>query len=701
MNTPLSKTISKLTQKTVLPFVILCSPLAKAESLITLDPFPVVAESQVPLLEQQAGLSTRTAKPLDLASVLAAELPGVAKARRGPVAGDIVLRGLSRDNILVSVDQTKTYCACPNRMDPPAFHVSSEQIESVRVRSGPFTVDQGSTLGGQVQVFTKAVPENAFLQANLFTGSYNYFSGGISAGTPIHSDSVLLGGFYFQRGDVYEDGNGRPFTSGVNYRPDYREGSAFKIDSLDAKVNWRVGEDTAVGFAYGFQDARDVFYPGLRMDALKDRMHRASLSATFPSKSALADSASLILAFSDVDHDMRDSFRLSSDPGANPMLQNPMMALLAQRVADRGFFMRTEARSQSLSLIASAEKQTGSAFIRYGADLNRRTWDADNVVGPNSNFMLPDVNIDTIGVWAVYETRIADWEIEAGARLDYARSRANDPLTFLQSRRPGAPEKASDTLPSAYLLASRKFTNHLRAYAGFGSGSRVPDPQERFIQLDRPMQNPDWVGNPQLEAPRSNELQAGFRYLNGPFSVDGQLFHAWLDQHIYLLRQSFPGNGNATTYTGIDARLYGFQVSGSWQLIDSLTASGGFAWQKGILESPNPTGQPNLGEIPPLRARAALQWEHEAFSLRATLQFQDDLDRIDPSINERPLPGWTTLDLQGSWRLNPHLTLSGGVDNLFDENYAVANSFVRDPFSNANVVHEPGRTFYARIDTRF
>jgi len=41
------------------------------------------------------------------------------------------------------------------------------------------------------------------------------------------------------------------------------------------------------------------------------------------------------------------------------------------------------------------------------------------------------------------------------------------------------------------------------------------------------------------------------------------------------------------------------------------------------------------------------------------------------------------------------------VDNVFDQTYAVSNSFVRDPFNSGIIVNEPGRFVFVRAGLEF
>lgn len=655
-----------------------------------LEEYTVVAPSlRMPstTIHQEA---MRSAKPMDLAAILSAELPAAALSRKSPLAGDLVLRGLSRDNVLITVDSNKTYCACPNRMDPPAFHVSSQQIESVEVRTGPFSVDGGASIGGRVAVQTKSPSSEDETEAYGYTGSFDYWAGGLSGGWQLSENDRLTAGLHHQRGGVYEDGDGVRFTelAGTNYLDDRSGEDAFRVTTLEAKLEHAFNPTTILNLNFGYQDASDVLYPGLKMDAPKDRMHRGAIQLSKEVNAPWADHWEAGFAFSRVDHEMDDALRQSS---------NNMGGVFVPR----GYFMLTEAQSgYTAAQFETLKEQGDNAVFRYGADLQRRTWNADNEIGMLENDMLPDVYTDQFGIWGVRESMKGPWAFELGARLDFARSRAKEELTQIQAVRGSDSNRQDDLMPSAYAMLSRDMSESLNLYTGLGYASRPPDPQERYMNLDKPGLNPEWVGKPDLDPVHNLEWQSGFSWQAGDLALKGSAFYAWLDDLVYLEQLAAPNK--ATSYTNIDARLYGFSLDGEWTASETITLKAGLAWQRGE-KSTRPDFSDNgvLGEIPPLKGRLAAEWADEDWAFGGVLLFQDSYDRVDRDIGEEAISGSAVLNLVASYQWNERVGISAGVDNLFDKRYAVANAFVRDPFQSGVVVNEPGRFFYLRVATSF
>lgn len=67
--------------------------------------------------------------------------------------------------------------------------------------------------------------------------------------------------------------------------------------------------------------------------------------------------------------------------------------------------------------------------------------------------------------------------------------------------------------------------------------------------------------------------------------------------------------------------------------------------------------------------------------------------------------GWNVFNLRIGYLPRDFITLNFGIDNLFDECYAVANSYEFDVVSgsgaNPPIVNEPGRVFYGGLTLSF
>ena len=88
-------------------------------------------------------------------------MSGVWPLRKGGIATDVVVRGLGQRDLAVLIDGQHVQGACPNRMDPGAFHVDFAEVERVELAKGPFDMRHQGGLGGVVNVVTRR-PERGF-----------------------------------------------------------------------------------------------------------------------------------------------------------------------------------------------------------------------------------------------------------------------------------------------------------------------------------------------------------------------------------------------------------------------------------------------------------------------------------------------------------------------------------------------------------
>ncbi len=114
--------------------------------------FATPPENSREVLEIQ---EVRESSAKDVGQALAS-LDGIWSIRKGGIANDIVLRGFQQGNVDVLIDGVRVAGACPNHMDPSAFHVDFAEIETVQVTKGPFDIRNQGSLGGTINVVTKS-----------------------------------------------------------------------------------------------------------------------------------------------------------------------------------------------------------------------------------------------------------------------------------------------------------------------------------------------------------------------------------------------------------------------------------------------------------------------------------------------------------------------------------------------------------------
>jgi iron complex outermembrane receptor protein len=615
---------------------------------------------------------------------------GLWRLRKGGIASDVVLRGLQSRDLNVLIDGQRVYGACPNHMDPAAFHVDFAEVDRIEVGKGPFDVKNQGSLGGTINVVTRKPEPGWRATPNVAAGSFGFVNPSLGVGRGGERISALAG-YSYRVSDPFRDGDGRRFTEIANYRPQDQADRAYSIGTAWGRVVWTPAAGHQLDLAYTRQDAGAILYPYLLMDALRDDTDRLNMRYEATGLGARRASVRAQGYLTQVDHWMTDERRTSS-------LAKP-----------RAYSMATQAETRT----AGGKVEAVLGRLNLGLEGYDRYWDATNEMagsGYAPQAMIPGVAVRVGGAFAESARPIGrGLNLSAGARLDEARSEA-DPTranTALYEAYQGtASLTATDTLPAAKVrLAWRRGAWEISA--GAGHAARVPEANERYLALRR--MGTDWVGNPDLEPSRNTSLDAAFTFTRAGFRLDLGLYRSRVADYITVYdqprRSVVPGvmNAQARSFANVDATLAGGEMEGSLPILfGRVFVSGTVSYVRGTQDGDPARGivAGPLAEMPPLRGRAAARYDDGCFFGSVEGVFAADQDRVDTSLNETRTPGWGVMNASAGVR-HRRLRLTVGVVNAFDRFYTENLSYQRDPFRSGVRVPEPGRSLFANASFRF
>jgi len=330
-------------------------------------------------------------------------IPNIQAVRKGGANLDPVIRGFKFDQLNVQLDNGMTVeGGCPNRMDPTTSHVEAEDIESIEVLKGPFTLRYGPVMGGVVNLNT--------LNPRPFDKFEIHVKGNISYesnwnGTRQHF--AVLGGnkkFFFT------------FTGNNSVYDDYEDGennsvpSSFRKFGVTGKLGFAIKKNQIITASYSEFYARNISFPTLPMDERKDNTKLYSLDYKARNISKLIETINIKSYFTDVDHTMDNYERSSSDSMAS------VSHILATRLGYRA----------EIGLNAF----TGHLFV--GTDFYKINKDGDRVKNlimqmPTSAGVVPikvedlwnKAVINDFGFFSEYTKRKGSWEYVGAVRIDY------------------------------------------------------------------------------------------------------------------------------------------------------------------------------------------------------------------------------------------------------------------------------------------
>ena len=450
-------------------------------------------------------------------------------------------------------------------------------------------------------------------------------------------------------------------------------------------------EHQHIQVAYSRQRADDVLYPYLQMDAVYDDADRFGFRWDGRVPGSALSGFSLQGYYTEVRHWMTDAFRTSAG-------------------GDRGYSMGTLAATRAVG------GKFEAGLLRdwtVGIEAYSRFWGAATEMagaGYQPQYAIPDVSMTNVGLYSEYRNQLTDTlTLTSGVRVDRVESqadesRANTDLYFAYNNTRSTSEV--DAFASGNLRLEYKSASGFGVSAGAGSGVQVPEPTERYFALRR--MGSDWVGNPGLNPSRNNGVEGSVSYERSGFYLQSDFFVNWVDDFVGLISQTrinaVPGimNSLARSYTNVDARLTGTEVSVVFPLEDRWFLSGDVSYVRGT-KTPMPEhglNSRNLSEIPPLRSRAVLRYDDGRYFGVTEGVFSTAQRATDFDLGEEETPSYGILNLSGGLRRG-RVRVTGGIENVFNRNYSEHLSYQRDPFRSGIRVMEPGRNFYVNVGVGF
>jgi iron complex outermembrane receptor protein len=623
----------------------------------------------------------RSHKVVDLSEILSDELVEVQMIRKSGYGNEVSVRGFGQENIKVLLDGGILEGACGSRKDPSLSHINMLTVQKLTVQQGPFDVTKPGCLGGYVDVITKK-PKPGFEGEILGKiGSYGFHSGGFT--TSGGSDKVQgLFGYNFSESDQYEDGSGDRLWAvrkglAASYNEDGRDAKAFQKHDIWGKLQFKPSKQHNILLEHTYGKANDILTPRVAFDTEEEMTNLTKASWEMRDLSNLSEKFTLSFYRNEVDHYPFQDFRTVAVP-KNNKVESVITGGAIQNMTETGF-----------------------ARLTYGIDIYQRDWWGDvynSLTGVKINDnLIPSVKTTNLGGYIQMDRTFEKWSLGLGMRYDRFQQEADEKLVFTSAIT--NENRQVDYLLGGHISVKYFLNADAILFSGVGRSYRTPESTERYIQG-----SPTFFGNPNLKPTANTEFDLGFKYERGRWMFQAKGFFSDLEDYIYQ-EKNFAGY---QSYTNIDARIWGADVTAGVDLIYCFSLEGGLAYQRGLKDSLPNNNDDDLGQIAPLKGRLALNYNNdkpfgqEYTGLFGTVEWvhSDAARDIDTDAGEKQLEAWDIMNLRMGYQYKA-LTLNVGIDNVFDRKYTVANSYEWDVIggtgANPAIVNEPGRFIYATL----
>lgn len=544
---------------------------------------------------------------------------------------DLYAEGFKRADIKVLVDGEQYHAACPNRMDASATRINPIDLGSVTFTKTSSFLSSG--FYGKIEYHREEISE--FPKLKIYssgeTGAQNDFDIAGSLQT-----SKIAFNFQVANGTPYKNGEGKSFTDTslkYNFRENFRYGYY--------NVGLRRDEET-IKFGANFTYADQILFPYLLMDERFSKVMNVFFSY-----------ANNKIYVNYIDHLMNNGLR-------------------SQNVT-----METRAKNLTLGVI-------GDFY-----EVVFRNWEANNWIqmmgNPRiDNKMLPQAR--QLEATASKSFDLNEFSLYGKVGLQYFWIGDNSTLDFYRTVYPEA-KSGKFGINSSLSLIYRKFiSNEISILAGVEGATNLPEAEQLFLALKRPMTKPNWVGNPTLLQPVRGTFRIGF---NVPYLRLENFVH-YVSNYVDIVSINFETK-KAQTYSNVNAVIFGINAT--------LKFEDYFESNIQYLYGENISSKSPLAEIAPLTivSKIVTSSISNFITLGIEHRWENAQKRVDTELNETPSRAWNRISLFLDFDVLHKLHLRFEINNLLNANYSNFFAYSRNPFSAGTKVYEPGRTFRLTI----
>ncbi|MFT7218668.1 MAG: iron complex outermembrane receptor protein [Candidatus Azotimanducaceae bacterium] len=332
----------------------------------------------------------------------------------------------------------------------------------------------------------------------------------------------------------------------------------------------------------------------------------------------------------------------------------------------------------------------GNWFGTFGIQLGDTTFSA---IGAES--FIPETDTRSTALFAVERLELEDWQWELGARVERLNLDAGESCD------------SDETTLSLSVTGIRDLNDETNVMFGLSRSERAATLEERFSNIDVSACAPALqgnlvehaatqlfeIGNPNLDAEVSLNLEVGFRKHSGAWTAEINAYYNTIDDYIYL--QTSGIDDELASYNAQDALFYGVEseLQYHWPLKHGAEFKLSFMADavKASFDD-SVTGDRDVPRIPPMRV--GIKADYQASNWAVALNVMEVWDQDDTAAGETRTQGYTRVDLYTDYHVTfgrAEALLFANAKNLTDERIRSHASFLKD------IAPEPGRSIQLGI----
>ncbi|NOX36092.1 MAG: TonB-dependent receptor [Calditrichaeota bacterium] len=576
------------------------------------------------------------------------QVEGVTLIKRANFAWEPSLRGMQAAQVGIVIDGMKIFSACVDRMDPVTAYVEVENLQQLDIRKGGFDLTLSPAIGGTINLITNKPDFEKPFSFRTETGLET------AARLRVLRSEINFARRSFAVRGTFSIKHAGDFLAGEGRRI---AGSGYRKYNFDISLARRWGSRHRLEFSLIGDEARDIGYPVLLMDARKTSSRIVRLEHFWRFNGGWLSSIRAKVYANRINHWMDDYER---DVTRRRVMPNMYMPMFGQ--------------TRTMGWLEEIRFQKGRHVLNVILDAYRLWAFADmQMIGlePGSSpaylVNLGDVVDQQMAVALDYSWMIHSrlwWR--TNFRVDVSRRDVTSP--YGRQALTGFWNRENFRRHYATLGISTSLEYQLDRYRSIrlslASGQRMPSHMENYgFFLYNIVDGYFYTGNPDLKPEWSRQLEVMLAQTASRFSYRLVGFVNDIRNYISGTIQS----PEFKVYTNLSAvYLVGGEFRGEFTLSPSIAAS----WRLAYVYGQNRTFEEPLPFIPPLEGLFTISYDHNGLWLAVESRFAAPQRRIAYRTTlEDETPGFAIVNVRGQYAIHPRVTLRFGVENVLDRYY--------------------------------
>jgi hemoglobin/transferrin/lactoferrin receptor protein len=612
--------------------------------------------------------------------------PGVLVQKTAHGHGSPIIRGFTGRQNLLLVDGVRlnnsTFRGGPvqywNTVDP----YSIDHIELIKSQG---SVLYGSdAVGGTLNTFTKSSDFRSRTMGQVYLGGSGYYEyrtngqgshiGRLETETGIGGKfGLMLGLSAKDYGDIEDSALGR------------MKGTGYPEQDLDLRMDWAVTADSTLTLAQYYVNQDGV-----------SRWHRTLNNPGWSHGGHVTAPGEFATNTYDQERSMTYLRYAGENPDSNAAIARWSATLSYQASNDSEFQDRKPTKDDvrasdidvdTIGFDLSLESPLGPGSLVYGLDFYHDDVDSSGYKTDTARSFfsesLPvadDSDYDLFGTFAQYLWQpVEPLEITTGARYTYAEAtlgRFIDSAGVVQTDQSNHWDSVVGSIRGLYRL-----NTCWSLFGGVSQAFRAPNLDDLTGNLTAKAGSTA-LGSTDVDPEKFLTYEVGTRHTTDKTSLQAAVFYTDGTDMITAVQRSASDTTTLTTNAS-EGYIYGVELEGAWRFHPQWTVSGFAAWQDGRINSPEFLGGPAIDKPMsrqlPLTGSVALRWADlsDKFWVEGRILAANEEDRVtavDQAADAQRIPtggtpGYIVASLHAGWKVNDHLDLTCGVENLTDEDY--------------------------------